>query len=186
MTVTRATMSAETSGGEGYPRCTPPIPPVPRNLMPTPRATASTPPTVVAPTSPATAQAARSRGPHLRASGTKRASSSSVRPTWIRPSSTPIVAGTAPASRIARSLARPTSTPVGAGKPCATRVVSSATTGRPSSSAARTSSESRMSSFTPHPHERIPRAREAGSLVEADALVTRPDDQKLNVLLRCP
>ena len=42
----------------------------------------------------------------------------------------------------------PTSTPSGAGKPCATIVVSRATTARPSSSAARTSSETSMSSFT--------------------------------------
>ena len=145
---TSATRSADTSGGVGYPRCTPPMPPVPMNRMPTIRATASTPPTVVAPTSPATAHAARSRGPSFLASESKRSSSSSPRPTRTRPSRTPIVAGVAPASRTARSMASPTSTPCGAGNPCATMVVSSATTARRSSSAARTSSESRMSSFT--------------------------------------
>ena len=46
------------------------------------------------------------------------------------------------------SIASPTSTPCGAGNPCATMVVSSATTARPSSRAARTSSESWMSPFT--------------------------------------
>ena len=73
------------------------MPPVPRKRIPTVRAATSSPPTVVAPTSPAIAQAARSRGPTLRASEVKRASSSSVSPTRTRPSSTPVVAGTAPA-----------------------------------------------------------------------------------------
>ena len=41
-------------------------------------ATVSVPPTVVAPTAPCTAQAARSRGPSLRASGVNRSSSSAV------------------------------------------------------------------------------------------------------------
>ena len=63
------------------------------------RQTASVPPTVVAPVSPEAMQAARSRGPTFRASGVKRSSSSAVSPTRISPSSTPIVAGTAPASR---------------------------------------------------------------------------------------
>ena len=54
----------------------------------------------------------------------------------MRPSSTPIVAGTAPAARTAASLSSPTWTPSGAGKPCATSVVSSATTALPPSSAA--------------------------------------------------
>ena len=40
-----------------------------------------------------------------------------MRPTRIRPSRTPIVAGTAPAERTAASLASPTATPSGAGKP---------------------------------------------------------------------
>ena len=47
------------------------------------------------------------------------------------PSRTPIVAGTAPASRTRRSLSSPTATPSPGGKPCATSVVSSATTGPP-------------------------------------------------------
>jgi hypothetical protein len=47
-----AGMSADTSGGDGNPRWTPPMPPVPRNEMPTQSATASAPPTVVAPTAP--------------------------------------------------------------------------------------------------------------------------------------
>ena len=61
--------------------------------MPAARAAASVPPTVVAPTAPWTAAAARSRGPALRASGPKRASSSAVSPTRTSPSRTPTVAG---------------------------------------------------------------------------------------------
>ena len=59
----------------------------------------------------------------------------------------PVVAGVAPAARTASSLSIPTSTPTGAGNPCATSVVSSATTGEPSASAVRTSSETTMSSL---------------------------------------
>ena len=162
---TSASRSAETSGGEGKPRWTPPIPPVPRKWIPTMRATVSAPPTVVAPTAPCTAHAARSRGPAFRASGVKRSSSSRVSPTLTLPSRTPIVAGTAPASRTAVSLWSPTSTPSGAGKPWATSVVSSATTGRPASSASRTSSETDRNLLTAsHPFARRsgqqPRARD--------------------------
>ena len=125
-----AARSAETSGGVGKPRCTPPSPPVPMKRMPTAAAAVSVPPTVVAPATPWTAQTARSRGPSLRTSGVNRSSSASVSPIRTRPSSTPIVAGIAPAARTASSLARATATPSGAGKPCATSVVSSATTAR--------------------------------------------------------
>ena len=120
----------------GKPRCTPPRPPVPMKRIPTAAAAVSVPPTVVAPTAPCTAQTARSRGPSFRASGVNRSSSARASPIRICPSSTPIVAGTAPAARTAASLARPVSTPSGAGNPCATSVVSSATTARSSSSAA--------------------------------------------------
>ena len=85
------------------------------------RATASTPPTVVAPTSPATAHAARSRGPSLRALGVE--ARELVLGRGRRGSgrrATPIVAGVAPASRTACSISSPTSTPCGAGNPCAT------------------------------------------------------------------
>ena len=128
---TSSPRSAETSGGSGKPRWTPPRPPVPMKPIPTARQAASVPPTVVAPTAPWTIAAARSRGPTLRASALKRPSSSSERPTRSWPSRTPIVAGTAPASRTRRSLSSPTSTPSPGGKPCATSVVSSATTGLP-------------------------------------------------------
>ena len=118
-----ALRSAETSGGSGYPRWTPPRPPVPMARMPAARAAARVPPTVVPPTAPATAHAPRSRGPTLRASVVKRSSSSGSRPIRTTPSSTPTVAGTAPAARTRRSLSSATATPSGAGKPCATRVV---------------------------------------------------------------
>ena len=101
------------------------------NRISTAAAAASVPPTVVAPTAPWTAQAARSRGPSFRASGVYRSSSASLSPITTSPSRTPIVAGTAPAPRTAASLASPTSIPAGAGKPWATSVVSSATTAPP-------------------------------------------------------
>ena len=108
---------------------------MPRNLIPAARATASVPPTVVAPVARWAAQAARSRGPSLRASGVNRSSSLSASPTRISPSRTPTVAGTAPAARTRCSLSIPTATPSGAGNPWAIRVVSSATTARSSASA---------------------------------------------------
>src|SRR5215467_303031 len=49
------------------PRCTPPIPPVPRKLMPAILHAASVPPTVTDPSAPWTMHAAMSRGPALRA-----------------------------------------------------------------------------------------------------------------------
>ena len=90
------------------PRWTPPIPPVPMNLIPAARQTASVPPTVVAPISPRATQTPSSRGPAFRADASNRSSSLSVSPTRISPSSTPIVAGTAPAARTRRSLSSPT------------------------------------------------------------------------------
>ena len=54
--------SAETSSVSAKPRWTPPIPPVPMNPIPAARQTASVAPTVVAPSSPFIAQAARSAG----------------------------------------------------------------------------------------------------------------------------
>ena len=78
-----------------------PYQPMPMKPMPAARQTARVAPTVVAPSSFATAQAARSRGPTLRASGdvAKRSSSPASRPTQILPSMTPTVAGTAQATR---------------------------------------------------------------------------------------
>ena len=75
-----AARSAETSGGCGKPRWTPPRPPVPMKRIPTAAAAASVPPTVVAPTAPCVAQTARSRIPSLRAAGVNRSSSASLEP----------------------------------------------------------------------------------------------------------
>src|SRR6266508_3483753 len=92
------------------------------NRIPTAAQTASVPPTVVAPTARWTTHAARSRGPALRASAPKRSSSAALSPTTIAPSRTPIVAGTAPASRARRSSSSPTARPSPGGKPGATIV----------------------------------------------------------------
>ena len=157
--------SAETSGGVGKPRCTPPRPPVPMKRIPTAAAAVSVPPTVVAPTAPCATHAARSRGPSLRASGVKR--SSSVR---VEPDREAAVedadrgghgAGRAD-GRLARE-ARPRPR-AGAGKPCATSVVSSATTARPSASAASTSSPTRIRCSTGRQRRRSRARREPAAL----------------------
>ena len=72
------------------------------------------------------------------------------------PSSTPTVAGTAPAARTCASDSSPTATPSPGGKPCATSVVSSATTAPPPASASRTSAARRIM-------RRVP-SRRSGSL----------------------
>ena len=84
------------------------------NRIPASRHTASVPPTVVAPSAPWTRQAARSRAPALRAATpalANRFRSDSVSPTRTAPSTMPIVAGTAPASRTRASAASVTWTP---------------------------------------------------------------------------
>src|SRR5256712_14137497 len=88
--------SPEPRGGPGRPRGPPPSPPVPMNRSPTSRQTASVPPTVVAPTAPWTAHAARSRGPTLRAEASNRSNPPGERPPRILPSSTPILPAPAP------------------------------------------------------------------------------------------
>ena len=97
------------------------------------------------------------------------------------PSSTPIVAGTAPAARTRASDSRPTATPSPGGKPCATSVVSSATTARGLAHLGRDVDHSRLlhrdeldlSPALEAPH--VPaRLAEAGALVDLDgALVER-------------
>ena len=106
--VASACRSADTSGGVGQPRWTPPSPPVAMKRIPAARQTASVPPTVVAPTRALHDSGGEVARPEL-ARGRRRtaASSSSVSPTTISPSSTPIVAGTAPASRTAASEREP-------------------------------------------------------------------------------
>ena len=148
------------------PRCTPPIPPVPRKPMPAARQAASVPPTVVAPTAPWVIAAARSRVPTFRASAVNRSSSESDRPIRSAPSSTPTVAGRAPASRTARADSSPTANPSPAGKPWATSVVSSATTGARRRSASSTSGATLITASPPvgprserRPGRRAPRRR---------------------------
>ncbi len=75
-----ARRSADTSGGVGQPRCTPPSPPVAMNLIRAALQAASVPPTVVAPTTPCTTEAARSRGPSFRAVASNRPSSARREP----------------------------------------------------------------------------------------------------------
>ena len=96
--------------------------------------------TVVAPVARRAITTARSRALHLATSSPAIASSPS-RSSPIRtiPSTTAIVAGTAPSSRTTSSAATATSRFSGRGSPWAMIVLSSATTGRPSSSASVTS-----------------------------------------------
>ena len=137
----QAPRSAETSGGVGKPRWTPPRPPVPMNRISTAAAAASVPPTVVAPTSPGRR---RRPDPAGRASArpgcTARARPRSARSRCARRGRRSSRGRHRARRHGAASLASPTSIPAGAGKPWATSVVSSATTGRPSPSAASTSS----------------------------------------------
>ena len=87
-----------------------------------------------------------------------------MRPTTTSPSRIPIVAGTAPPSRTARSERRPTSTPSPGGNPCATSVVSSATTPRPSADAARTSSARRITASLRAARSSVRRLRARGAV----------------------
>src|SRR5215203_5033607 len=107
--------------------------------------------TVVAPDPRAAITAGRSRAPHFAtpapAAMTPSAASSS--PTRTSPRTTAIVAGTAPAARTASSQARATRRLSGRGSPCAMIVLSSATTGRPASSASATS---RATTMPPSPY----------------------------------
>ena len=106
-----------------------------------PGATASVPPTVVAPARPVRLPRRDRAGPSFRADASNRASSASVSPTTSCAVEHADRGRHRAASRTAASDARPTATPSPGGKPCATSVVSSATTPVPSRSASRTSSE---------------------------------------------
>src|SRR5690349_15658818 len=99
--------------------------------------------TVVAPLSPVAAATGRSRTPSLARSGSAhtRSTWSGVRPTCGTPSSTAIVAGTAPPARTAASISSAAARLSGRGRPWASRVLSSATTGRRAASAFDTSGE---------------------------------------------
>ena len=177
--------SAETSGCSVQPRWTPPRPPVAITRIPAARQTASVPPTVVAPTAPCTAAAARSRGPTLRARRVEplelgsRQPDADARRRARRSSPAP----RRPRARAARTRA-PTATPSPGGKPCATSVVSSATTARLARRRDlrrdRRSRCSSMSTNSTRPSARrcgrAARLAEAGALVDLDrALVERGD-----------
>ncbi len=121
------------SSDSAKPRCTPPMPPVPMNVIPASRAAASVPPTVVEPSAPWTTQAAMSRAPALRAfvpASANRCRAASSRPILTAPSAMPTVAGTAPAARTRSLGLQRAASPRPPENPCETSVVSSATTGR--------------------------------------------------------
>ena len=101
------------------------------NRRPAARQTARVAPTVVAPTGALrVAQTARSTRRLARDDTSKRSSSSCERPTLTFPSRTPIVAGTAPASRTRRSDLEPYRNALARREAVRARVVSRATTGR--------------------------------------------------------
>src|SRR4051812_9601028 len=101
--------------------------------------------TVVAPATPRASAGARSRTPHLTTPSVSASASSAAAssPTRTEPASSAIVAGTAPPARTAASISRATRRLSGRGSPWAMIVLSSATTGRPASSAACTSGSTR-------------------------------------------
>ena len=133
--------SAEMSKLASAPRCTPPMPPVANTSMPARRAQIIVAATVVAPVHPALSATARSARESLRTSGAAASASrrSGSRPTWMRPSITAMVAGTAPAARMSASTARAVSTFVGRGMPWVMMVDSRATSGRRAAKASATS-----------------------------------------------
>ena len=128
--------SADTSHDDVSPgggRCTPPSPPVPNTPMPAACASSAVDAIVVAPSRPSAIAGPRSRADSFASSASgshTRSSSLPASPTHSRPSSTAIVAGTAPAARTASSTAVATLRLRPGGRPCASSVLSSATTGR--------------------------------------------------------
>ena len=154
-----AARSALMSSVSAKPRCTPPMPPVAKVWTPASRQAASVAATVRPPEARSAIAGPRSRALSLRAprSAPSRSSSAGSRPARSSPSSTAMVAGTAPAWRTACSIARArarfagavashaspaTSRSCGAasrGRPCVSTAVSSATTGWRARNAAATS-----------------------------------------------
>ena len=101
--------SAEMSKLVSAPRCTPPMPPVTKTSMPAIAAQIIVAATVVAPNLPLVMTAGRSRRLTFTASRPLRARRSRVvssRPIWMWPSTTAMVAGSAPCSRTTASTAR--------------------------------------------------------------------------------
>ncbi len=122
------------SSDDSPPRCTPPMPPVAKTPMPARCAAIIVADTVVPPQPGRASTPARFWRETLgmsRASASS-SSSSSLRPTRMRPSCVATVAGTAPASRTAASELRAAARLSGRGRPCVVMVDSSATTAAPS------------------------------------------------------
>src|SRR5690606_36644254 len=138
--------SADSSWSTVQPRCTPPRPPVANTRTPARAARNDVAATVVAPLAFSADASGRSRWLSFRRPGSVaiRSSSASLRPTLVTPSSTAIVAGTAPALRTISSSSRATWRLRGWGSPCEMIVDSSATTGAPESRASATSSDGRI------------------------------------------
>ena len=128
-----ATRSADSSHVSCASRCTPPSPPVANTRMPARAATCAVAATVVAPLAPRAAASGRSRALSLATSSREATASScaSESPTRTVPSSSAIVAGTAPCSRTAASISRAIRALSGRGRPWAMIVDSSATTAPP-------------------------------------------------------
>ncbi len=130
--------SAEMSIVVSAPRCTPPTPPVANTRMPAMAAIIIVAATVVAPSAPRATSMGRSRRLALATfvpALPRYSICSSVRPAQSLPPMTAMVAGSAPFSRAVRSQRSAVSTFCGYGMPWLIIVLSSAITGRPSSSA---------------------------------------------------
>src|SRR5262249_35992148 len=129
--------------------CTPPRPPVANTSMPARPATARVPATVVAPAAPHATAGPRSRRDSLATlSKQSRSSWSLSQPATAAPSSTAMVAGTAPWARTVASSRSATSLLRRAGGPGASGVASGARAGRPVARAPATSSCSRSGMLT--------------------------------------
>ncbi len=136
------TRSADSSALSTQPRCTPPSPPVANTRIPARAASTDVEATVVAPVRRSAAATGRSRTDSFATSGASAIIESALasRPIVGVPAMTAIVAGVTPRARSRDSSSAATSRLRGRGSPCAISVDSSATTGRPASSATRTSS----------------------------------------------
>src|SRR6478609_4816463 len=137
----RVVKSADSSHVSTAPRCTPPRPPVANTAMPARAARCAVDATVVAPMPPRAATLARSRTLTLTTddSVATRPSASSSSPIRATPSTTAMVAGTAPPARTSPSISRAIRRLSGRGSPWLMIVLSSATTGAPDASASATS-----------------------------------------------
>src|SRR5215469_7395827 len=136
--------SADSSNESAKPRCTPPSPPVAKTRMPASTASTDVAATVVAPVTLDTIAGPRSRLETLMtdSSSAIRSSSEPESPTFGTPSIRAIVAGVTPVSNSSASNESAAARLDGRGRPWEMIVDSSATTGRPASSAERTAGDS--------------------------------------------